>query len=333
VRRAVWLAGGLAVCTVTAALMRPVEGWQRDLERVQRLPTLAWVRPERSSASQGNTRLRPLTAALTTLEAHALPTDSPVIGIARAGDQTLVATFDDGLCQMDGERCTPLPVGQQVNDMVAAPGGDFFVATADGAFRIDAGGRVEPLAEGAFSAVAIWRGQPWFVSPRGLSTIDAQGFLTYGADHGLTAEQPAALAACGDSLCIGAQDGLWLFDGKRARRAEGVEPQFVTAVTSALGKLWFGTFDSGLAEITHGHARTLGADTLPDARIEPRALAQAGMLALAGTPSGLLVIDGDRAALVSDGLGAREITAVRSSASGIWIGYRGGFRRVQVVVP
>ena len=334
-------AGLLALFAAMVAALLIVQrtepnAWARWLERTQRLPALSWRAPERASLSLGGSEVGRLAVSLRTLEAHALATSSPVIAIAPGHGTLAVVTFDDGLCLLRAGRCTNVGLGPVVNDVVAGERG-FYVASADGAFRVDPAGRAVRLAPGAFSAVAIWRGQPWWASARGVSTLDRGGFITFGPEHGLSAQRPASLSACGRELCIGAEDGLWTFDGRWARRhstASGELPDdFVTAVAGGAGEIWVGTFASGLAELTGGAPRRIGlGDGVPDGRIEPRAFAELGSLALAGTPSGLLVVEGGRAGLTAEGLPDPEVTAVHAADDGVWLGYRGGVRRVEVVL-
>ena len=339
-RRHGWL-GLLAVLTGAAAALwwtqRADPGaWARWLERAQRLPVVTLGTPDRSSLSLGGGAVGRIAVSLRTLEAHRLATNSPVIAIAERSDAVAVVTFDDGLCLLAHGVCRNVGLGPVVNDVVAGER-SFFVASADGAFWVEPDGRTVRLAPGAFTAVTIWRGQPWWASAQGISTLDRGGFVTFGAEHGLGAERPSALAACGRELCVGAEDGLWTFDGRWARRhssASGELPEdFVTAVSGGSGEIWVGTFSGGLAELTGAAPRRMGlSDGLPDGRIEPRAFTTLGSLALAGTPSGLLVAESGRVGLTADGLPDPEVTAVRAAKQGVWLGYRGGVRRVEVVL-
>jgi ligand-binding sensor domain-containing protein len=170
----------------------------------------------------------------------------------------------------------------------------------------------------------------------------APGFWTRGAEQGVAADSPAALADCGVVLCVGALDGLWLFDGERATRlssASGALPSdWVTAIASDGAAIWAGTFESGVARIgllpsirTNVRAfssvrRYAPSDGLPEGRVQPQAaLVREGAL-YAATPRGLLVVRGDEAALVPMG----EVTALAPAARGFWIGARGEVARIAV---
>lgn len=333
-RRAL-LAGTLAVltlwATIAVATMDPAE-LGRWAERVHRWPALVLAPPQRASLALGGGKLQKLSVRAQVLEQRALPTTSPIIGLAPLGSRLAVASFGDGAWLLDGDRLQPLPIGTAVNAL-AGDGTVLWAATNDGAYRVRVDGTAERLASGAFTAVTTWRGQPWFTSPRGLSTVDEQGFVTFGAEHGLVPMRPASVAACGEVLCLGAEDGLWLFDGRTAVRhtsASGALPaDEVTAVAYDGAAIWAGTFDAGFARLNRDPRRLAPSDGLADGRIDARALASWRGLLLAGTPSGLSVVRGDAAGLAP----MHEVTSVAAVGDALWIGFSGGIARLEVSAP
>jgi ligand-binding sensor domain-containing protein len=297
--------------------------------------------PGRASAVRaGGERLSTSTARMEVLEVRPLPTSSPVVAIAEhpAGDLIAAATFDDGAFATEKTyRAHLVPGLAAVNGLAFDAVGTLYAATDDGAYRVQPAGVPERLARGGFSAVTRWRGAMWMASRAGVSRVGERGLTTWGAAQGLSPQAPVALAPCGETLCVGAVDGLWLFDGETAARrtsASGDLPtDFVTAVAGGPGaEVWAGTFDGGIARMGSGDraaSRLTPADGLMEGRIHPRALAVVGDVAYAGTPSGLLVIRGTEHAVLP--VGGEEITAVAPSRwGGVWLGARGRALRVSV---
>lgn len=331
---------GAGAAAFRAGLTEPKEAlaWW---ERARRIPAPVLAPPIRASAVlAGGERLSVAAAArLEILEERRLPTSSPVVAIAEHGGGELIAaaTFDDGAFAVErAGRAHAIAGLAAVNALAFDGAGSLYAATDDGAFRVRPGGeRAERLARGGFTAVARWREAMWLASRAGVSRAGENGLTTWGAGHGLMAQAPVALAPCGEALCVGAVDGLWLFDGQgAARRTSGsgdLPTDFVTAVAAGPGStLWAGTFDGGLARMGGGRAaRLTPADGLVEGRVHPRALAVVGDLAYAGTPAGLLVVRGLEHAVIS--LGGEEVTAVAPSRQGgVWLGARGRAVRISV---
>ncbi len=321
----------LGVCLTTPERLHEVALW---IERAQRIPSPVLNLPERASLALGGGRVRRVRATASVPESFSLPTSGPVVAVAEREGELVAATFDDGAYRVvAGADPGRLPLGDAVNDLAFDSAGTLYAATDDGAFRLDAKGACR-LGVGAFSAVAVWRGQPWFSSRRGLSVQGERGFVTYGIPAGFEAQSPGSLSACGEVLCVGAADGLWDYDGTRFRHhtsgSGSLPTDYVTAVAFGSGRRWAGTFDGGLARVGEGDGRRYApADGLPEGRVQPRALAVADDTVYASTPTGLLLLRGDRAALVADGLPQAELTAARvARAGGVWVGYRGGISRV-----
>jgi ligand-binding sensor domain-containing protein len=306
------------------------------LERAQRIPAPVVYSPDRASLSLGGGAVTQLRMRARVLETRALPTESPVTTITEGDRGLAVATFDDGAWLLhEGARAEPLAAGTAVNGLAFDEKGQLFAATDEGALRLDAAGPVR-LGSGAFTAVAVWQGKPWFTSRRGLSALEAKGLTTFSAPNGFTAQSPAALAGCGAVLCVGAADGLWTFDGalfqRRTSGSQDLPTDYVTAVAFAEGEVWAGTFDAGLSRLgAKGTRRFATSDGLPEGRVQPRALTAVGSTAFAATPSGLMVVSGESAALIAEGLPRAELTAVAPAREGgLWVGYRGGVSRVLV---
>jgi ligand-binding sensor domain-containing protein len=134
---------------------------------------------------------------------------------------------------------------------------------------------------------------------------------------------------------VGALDGLWLWDGASARRvgsdSGSLPSDWVTAIAADPTGVWAGTFDAGLARLSPAHRRFAPSDGLPDARIQPHALALSGALAYAGTPAGILELHDGSAALVTEGLPSAEVTAlVPAPGGGLWMGHQGGAARIEI---
>lgn len=304
------------------------------IERAQRVPAPVMAAPDRASLSLGGGAVTRLRMRARVLETRLLPTQSPVTALAEGDRGLAVATFDDGAWLLRPEEpAVPLAAGTAVNDLAFDEQGQLFAATDEGALRLDPAGP-HRLAGGAFTAVAVWKDKPWFTSRRGLSALEANGLTTFGVPNGFTAQSPAALAGCGKVLCVGAADGLWTFDGSLfQRRTSGsgdLPTDYVTAVAFSKGNLWAGTFDAGLARLGAQETRRFApGDGLPEGRVQPRALTAVGATAFAATPSGLLVVHEESAALIAEGLPRAELTAVAPAREGgLWVGYRGGVSRV-----
>ncbi|MHB8874407.1 MAG: hypothetical protein ACYC8T_12030 [Myxococcaceae bacterium] len=304
------------------------------IERAQRTPAPVFEAPDRASLALGGGAVTRMRVGARVFESLSLPTQSPVIAIAEGERGLAVGTFDDGAFLLrPGARALALPAGSAVNDLAFDGKGRLFAATDDGALRLDPAG-AHRLAAGAFTAVAVWKERPWFTSRRGLSVLGERGLVTFGAQNGFEAQSPAALAGCGEVLCVGASDGLWTFDESLfARQSSGsgaLPTDYVTAVAFAEGAIWAGTFDAGLSRLGAKGARRFALeDGLPEGRVQPRALAVSGDTAYAATPSGLLVVRESGVALVSEGLPRAELTAARAALQGgVWVGYRGGVARV-----
>ncbi len=318
--------------TVNSAL-RLAAAW---LERGQRTPRPTLKEPSRRSLSRGGggeVAVRRRVAKV--VEERKLPVDSPVVALAELDGSLWLGTFDEGLFRDEAK----VPdVDERVNDLTAdGANRRLFVATNGGAYEVTAttagpGSAVRRLSRGAFTATALWRGEAWFTSRQGVSVLTPAGLWTRGPAQGMGADAPAALADCGAQLCVGAVDGLWLYDGERAVHRSSADDtlpsDWVTAVAYADGTTWAGTFDAGLARV--GVRRYAPEDGLPEGRVQPHGLAVSGGFAVAATPLGLLLVsETEEVSLVVEGLPARELTSVLPSAyGGVWVGYRGGASRI-----
>lgn len=339
--QAVRLAVCLSACALGLSSVAVALAWARArpvvvarwIERVHRLPRPVWGLPSHAPMALGGGALGTLTVHGRILKAVALPTKSPIVAIVPWKGGLAIASFDDGAWALKNGRARPLRLGFTVNALAVGPDGALYAATNQGAFRVSAEGQVEQLGPGAYVAVTVWRGRPWFAAPHGIATVDDRGFILYGREHGVSAAHPSTLAGCGQVLCIGAEDGLWLFDGTSARHVSagsGALPSDeVTAVVFAHPRtIWAGTFDAGLARIgADAHRRMAPSDGLPEGRIDPRALVRWRGATVAGTPTGLLVVRDGRAGELTH-LPSSEITALGVADQALWIGYRGGIARL-----
>jgi ligand-binding sensor domain-containing protein len=248
------------------------------------------------------------------LERVELPGD--VVALAAHGDALYAGTFDRGAFRIENGKLVALAIDSRVNDLVVAADGTVYAATNGGAFA-DA----RRLSSGAFTAVTIWNGRAAFASPRGISIVEGKDFHTLGPAQGIRGDLPSALADCGVFVCIGASDGVWLFDGSSSTHRQAPE-EMVTAVARDGDDVWAGTLAGGLARLPGP------ALALPDNRISPRALLVQGGAVFVGTPSGLVVLRGGRPRL------ARELAPVIALAAsprgGLWVGTRDAAVRVDV---
>jgi ligand-binding sensor domain-containing protein len=289
------------------------------MERAQRFP-LPSLRPSGTKAPP--VEGEPLQAR--ELERVELPGD--VVALVEAEDALYAGTFDQGLFRVArGAAPRRLPIDDRVNDLALDRAGTLYAATNGGAYEI--GRSTRRIAPGVFAAAAVWRGHALFASRAGVSVLDDDGLRTHGPAQGVRATAPMALADCGEVLCIGASDGLWLYDGETcAHHAAGELPEEqVTAVARGEDGVWAGTLASGVARVP-----ALAMAT-PDGRVAPHALLATGGAIYSGTPSGLVVLRGGRAGIVR-GLG--QVTALASSArGGVWVGLRGAAVRVEIEGP
>jgi hypothetical protein len=265
------------------------------------------------------------------LERHALPTRSPVVALAESSELLAAATFDDGAFVLEpGGSWQPVVGVEAVNALAFDEAATLYVASDDGAFVVAPGERARRIARGAFSAVMAEGGEVWFASRAGVHRLDGEHLTTWGPSHGVQADQPTSIARCGASVCVGAANGMWEVSKGSVRRrstADGALPaELVTAVAASGSGTWVGTFDGGLVQL--GQPPLSAADGLADGRIQPRALSVVGDVAVAGTPSGLLLAHGRDYALVS--VGGAVWAAMSSSQRGAWIGMAGEVLRVEV---
>ncbi|MBI5544090.1 MAG: hypothetical protein HY901_09395 [Deltaproteobacteria bacterium] len=342
--RSALLAGSAAATLLLAAshvegvaLETVARSAQRWAERTHRMP---WVVPGEvdhgSLSLAGSTAVERHEARATTLETIPIP-GGPVVAIAEREGELVLGAFDGGAWRVAAGRREPVSMGidERINDLAFSADGTRWAATAGGAFRVPRAGTPVRLASGAFQAVAIWKNTAWFASPRGLSNVDGRGFLTRGREQGFAADSPGALADCGPRLCIGALDGLWQWDGSTATRlgadTGSLPSDWVTAIAFGSNTLWAGTFDAGLAQLHPTHRRLALSDGLPEARVQPHALVVGAKATWAGTPQGILELRDDSAALASEGLPSREVTALAlAHAGGLWMGYADGAARIRI---
>jgi ligand-binding sensor domain-containing protein len=284
-------------------------------ERSQRIPL-----PALSSALGPAPRPPAKELKVRELERLELGVSSDVIALAAHGDALYAGTFNDGVLEVrSGKR---LAIDPRVNDLAVDDDGTVYAATAGGAYR-----DTRRLSAGSFAAVALWRGMPVFASRAGLSLANGDGFWTRGAPQGVHADGPAALADCGAFLCVGAGNGLWLFDGERTVRAAGELPEeMVTAVARGEGDdVWAGTMAGGIARLSRGGSFQ---PEVPDGRVAPHALLVQDGAILFGTPDGLVIVRGGETSLVRQ-LG--PVTALATaSRGGVWVGVRNAVVRIEL---
>jgi outer membrane protein assembly factor BamB len=300
----------VAVCIGAAFAWLETHGSPSQwLERAQRVPLPVLHGQE---THRPTVRAEPMTARV--LERVELPGD--VVALASHGDALYAGTFDRGAFRIEDGKLVALPIDSRVNDLAVAGDGTVYAATNGGAFA-DA----HRLSSGAFTAVTIWNGRAVFASPRGISIVEGTDFHTLGPAQGIRGDLPSALADCGVFLCIGASDGVWLFDGSSSTHRQAPE-EMVVAVARGGDEVWAGTLAGGVARLPGP------ASALPDNRISPHALLVDGGAVFIGTPSGLVVLRGGRPKL------SRELAPVTalaaSSRGGLWVGTRNAAVRVDV---
>ncbi|MGC4115358.1 MAG: hypothetical protein QM765_12285 [Myxococcales bacterium] len=334
---------GLAATHIEGAALQTLsQSAGQWAERARRVPVvLPVVEVQHASMALDGGAIERHRVSVGALETIEVP--GPVVAIAEREGELVLGTFDGGAWRVQGGGVPEkLAMDERINDLVFDAQGTLWAATAGGAWEIREGQVPRRRAAGAFQAVALWRGQAYFASPRGLSVADEEGFLTRGREQGFPADGPTAMAPCGKSLCIGALDGLWLWDGIRATRAGsdgGALPaDFVTAVAFGPAGLWAGTFDAGLARLYPDPRRATPGDGLGDGRIQPHALVVGDDAVWAGTPAGLLEVrsggSGEvSSAHVTEGLPTVELTALSAaSKGGLWIGHQRGATRILVTL-
>jgi ligand-binding sensor domain-containing protein len=308
-------------------------------ERARRTPTPSWRAAPRPAQARGGGKVATAEAKLDVRAHYSLGTRSPVVRVLELPDGAVVAaTFDEGLFRLEPgqEQFVRWGTGvdARINDLAAAPDGAVYVATAAGAYRLNPDA-VHPtqLDEGAFTAATWWNGHAYFASRRGVSRVEGDGLWTRGAAHGLPADQPASLAACGAVLCVGAVDGLWLYDGTRAEHAssasDALPEDWVTAASFRGDTLWAGTLDGGLARRDRtGWRRFAPEDGLPDGRVQSHALVARPGGAVFATPSGLWALSRDTAVALRPDAPLDEPSALApAQPDGFWVGGRGTVTR------
>jgi hypothetical protein len=300
----------VAVCVGAAFAWLETHGTPSQwLERAQRVP-LPVLRAQ--PAPRPTVPAEPMTAQV--LERVELPGE--VVALASAGDALYAGTFDRGAFRVENGQVEALPIDSRVNDLAVAGDGTVYAATNGGAFA-DA----HRLSSGAFTAVTIWNGRAAFASRRGISIVEGTDFHTLGPAQGIRGDLPSALAGCGVFLCIGASDGMWLFDGWSSTHRQPPE-EMVTAVAGDGAEIWAGTLAAGVARLPGP------ALALPDNRVSPHALLVSGGTVLVGTPSGLVLLRGGRPKLVRE---LAPVTALAPSArGGLWVGTRNAAVRVEI---
>ena len=279
------------------------------LERAQRFP-LPVLRAQ--EAHRPTVPAEPMTAQV--LERIELPGD--VVALASHGDALYAGTFDRGAFRIENGKLVALAIDARVNDLAVAGDGTVYAATNGGAFA-----EGHRLSSGAFTAVTIWNGRAAFASRHGISIVEGADFQTLGPGQGIRGEGPSSLADCGVFLCIGASDGVWLFDGASSTHRQAPE-EMVTAVARDGDDVWAGTLAGGVARLPGPAA------ALPDNRVSPHALLVHGGTVFVGTPSGLVVLRDGRSKLVRE---LAPVTALAaSSRGGLWVGTRNAAVRVDV---
>jgi ligand-binding sensor domain-containing protein len=296
------------------------------LERAQRVPLPALHGRE---AHRPTAPAEPMTAQV--LERVELPGD--VVALASHGNALYAGTFDRGAFRIENGNLVALPIDSRVNDLAVADDGTVYAATNGGAFA-DA----HRLSSGAFTAVTIWKGRAAFASAHGISIVEGTDFHTLGLAQGIRGERPSSLADCGVLLCIGASDGVWLFDGSSSTHRQAPE-EMVTAVARDGGAgfagdgrgpqagasnadVWAGTLAGGVARLPGP------APALPDNRVSPHALFVHGGEVFIGTPSGLVILRGELLKLVRE---LAPVTAIApASGGGLWVGTRNAAVRVDL---
>ena len=144
-----------------------------------------------------------------------LAQQSPVVALVEDGPRLSAGTFDEGLVRITNHQIETLKTDPRINDLTRDAKGQIVAATSRGLYEIDPAGNARQVDRTPFTSVAQWHGKTWLASKHGLSVREENGLWTRGPAQGVLADLPDALADCGDFLCIGASDGLWLFDGER----------------------------------------------------------------------------------------------------------------------
>jgi len=299
-----------AVCIGAAFAWLQAHGTPSQwLERAQRVPVPVL---HGQKANRPTAPAEAITAQV--LERVELPGE--IVSLAAHGDALYAGTFDRGAFRIENGKLLALPIDPRVNDLAVAGDGTVYAATNGGAFA-----GAHRLSSGAFTAVTIWKGRAAFASAQGISIVEGTDFHTLGPAQGIRGYLSSSLADCGAFLCIGASDGVWLFDGSTSTHRQAPE-EMVTAVARDGEEVWAGTLAGGVARLPGP------APALPDNRVSPRALFVHGGEVFIGTPSGLVILRSGRPKLVRE---LAPVTAIAASPrGGLWVGTRNVAIRVDV---
>ena len=294
---------------------------ERNVKRILLDGDRVWV-----ATSGGLIRYTPASDEYRLYDARSGLRSSEVVFLGKVGERIVASTMAGGfsLLSADGERWEHYAAGgvgapAVVHDVLRVKGGDVWIATRSGAWRVAGGELARPEAWTHFTAQATRGGLPsdrvyglaegrdgevWFATEGGVAAHRRDGWRTWAATHGAGA-QATGHGAKGDfvvALATDARGDLWAgtlggglarFDGSAWRRyttEDGLPGNNVFALhRDASGRLWIGT-DRGLARMQEGTFRSLTR---------------------------------------RDGLYADAVFAVASAPEALWVGSYGGVARLR----
>ncbi len=242
-----------------------------------------------------------------------------------------------GLNRYDGVSFTPYgpPQGltqDWINAILEDAQGRLWIATLGGVFVWDgrqfrAYTRADGLADDRVTSLARDReGRIWCGTPRGVSRYDGQQWRTYTVADGLPDPRVNVLLVdASGRLWVGTEAGLARWTGARfvAFDPEGLGRRSVRALAEDRAhRLWVGTSVDvrvyARGQLVREYATNQPVVTLCADRFG---------LVWAGTPQGLIKIEGDRLTFIttSHGLAYTDVRALLEDREGIlWIGVLGG---------
>jgi ligand-binding sensor domain-containing protein len=275
---------------------------------------------------------------------HDGPGSNDITTVAARDGSLLVGTFDRGAWR-DG---SPLALGSaEVNDALIDDDGVAWIATSRGLARVGDDvrtfGGVHGLASEHVGAVAHSAEGLWVGSSAGVQRFEGGSFgPLLGGEDAFKVAHVYDLLSTGEEIFAGTLEGLWSVRRGSAtgyRYESGELPDsWINGVTRGpQGRLWAGTYDSGLAlRDTDGRWRwLLEGEDLSCGWVNPGALAALpDGTVLVGTMGGGLLRVGPSGEIerwtMADGLAGDDVTSIAIDHDIIWVGTRSGLTRLEV---
>lgn len=299
---------------------------ERNVKRILLDGERIWV-----ATSGGLIRYAPKIDEYRLYDARSGLRSSEVLALGKLDGRIAAATPAGGLSLLDasGERWEHYAGGEGepvgiVHDLLRASGGDVWIATRSGAWRVAGGELGRPAAWTRFTASATQGGLP---SDRVYGLAEGRGGeIWFATEAGIAVYRRGEWKSW--SVAGEAKDGAHA--GAHGRAADGRD--FVVAVaTDPDGHVWAGTLGAGLARYDGKAWKRYTVDEgLPGNNVLALHGDESGRLWI-GTDRGLARMEGGRFRVLTrrDGLYADAVFAVASAPEALWVGGYGGVARLR----